>query len=208
MSQSSTPQSADDCIQQGLAASGADRADEALALFQQAAQLAPQSGIPHFLIAAELAQAGRMDEAETAYANAVLLAPDLDMARFQLGLIQFSSNRAALALVTWEPLFRRPAESALQRIVHGFAALAQDDFVGATACFHEGMALNRDNPALNRDIQMILDRMASRTSPSPGPSVDGTADAGRGHAPAGAESEEEAGLHVLLANYQQQGPLH
>jgi Flp pilus assembly protein TadD len=193
--------SADSLIQQGLAASQADRVDDALSLFQQAAQLAPQSGLPHFLIGAELAQLGRMDEAETAYANAVLLAPELDMARYQLGLIQFTSGRAALALVTWGPLFQRPPESALQRIVHGFAALAQDDFAQALGCFREGMALNKDNAALNRDLQMMIDRIMAQAGQA----------AGAPGAPANAPAEQSAdeqGLHVLLSNYQRQGPLH
>lgn len=196
----SDPSSADTLIQQGLAASQADRVDEALSLFQQAALRAPQSGLPHFLIGAELAQMGRMDEAETAYANAVLLAPELDMARYQLGLIQFTSGRAALALVTWGPLFQRPPESALQRIVHGFAALAQDDFTQALACFREGMGLNKDNAALNRDLQMMIDKILAQTGQAP---------VAESAAPAAAdESTDEQGLHVLLSNYQRQGPLH
>lgn len=194
---------ADRCIQQGLAASQADRVDEALALFQEAARLAPGSGLPHFLMGAELAQLGRMDEAEASYANAVLLAPGLDMARYQLGLVQFTSGRAALALVTWGPLFQQPPQSALQRIVHGFAALAQDDFAGATGCFQEGMALNLDNPALNRDLQMLLDRIAAQTQ--------GTAPSTAGASPVeepATDAAGESGLHVLLSNYRQQGPAH
>jgi len=190
---------ADDLIQKGLAASRAQHVDEALALFQEAARLVPESGLPHFLIGAELAQLRRMDEAEMAYANAVLLAPSLDMARYQLGLIQFTSGRAALALVTWGPLFQHPPDSALQRIVHGFAALAQDDFPAATACFREGMALNLDNAALNRDLQLMLDRIAAHTHAgapiSDPPAPDETS----------ADGQE---LHVLLSNYQQRGPLH
>lgn len=191
--------SADTLIQQGLAASQAERVEEALDLFRQAAQHAPGSGLPHFLIGAELAQLGRMEEAETAYANAVLLAPDLDMARYQLGLIQFTSGRAALGLVTWGPLFQRPPESALQRIVHGFAALAQDDFTQAIACFREGMALNQDNPALNRDLQMMIERIGAQT---------GEASAAPAVQAEPAESADEQNLHVLLSNYQRQGPLH
>lgn len=192
--------SSDTLIQRGLAASQADQVDEALSLFRQAAELAPRSGLPHFLIGAELAQMGRMDEAETAYANAVLLAPELDMARYQLGLIQFTSGRAALALVTWGPLFQRPPESALQRIVHGFAALAQDDFAQALACFREGMALNQDNPALNRDLQMMIDRILAQTGQAPAAATDKPVDVDEG--------ADEQGLHVLLSNYQRQGPLH
>jgi Flp pilus assembly protein TadD len=189
----------DGLIQRGMAASQAHRVDEALALFQEAARLVPGSGLPHFLIGAELAQLGRMDEAEGAYANAVLLAPALDMARYQLGLIQFTSGRAALALVTWGPLFQHSPDSALQRIVHGFAALAQDDFPAAAACFREGMALNLDNADLNRDLQLMLDRIEAHTNAAAPASGQPALQEG---------SAEGQGLHVLLSNYQQRGPLH
>ncbi|MGM9486044.1 hypothetical protein [Ideonella sp. YS5] len=200
-----SPDAADGLIQQGLAASRADRTDEALALFAEAASLAPASGIPHFLIGAELAQLGRMEEAETAYANAVLLAPALDMARYQLGLIQFTGGRMALALVTWSPLLERSAEDPLQRIVHGFAALAQDDAERAVACFREGIALNPHNPPLNADVQRMIERIEqqrpvvaapSPVEPDPAPS----------DPPAAIDAEDPQ--HVLLSNYGRQGLLH
>jgi Flp pilus assembly protein TadD len=194
---------AQDLIQQGLAASQANRVDEALAQFRQAAELAPHSGLPHFLIGAELAQLGRMDEAEVAYANAVLLAPELEMARYQLGLIQFTSGRAALGLVTWGPLFQLPVGNPLHHIVRGFAALAQDDFDTATAGFREGMQLNQGNAALNNDLQMLIDRIAARNKVSQ--PADSPVD---GEAPAESPAGDDAGLHVLLSNYQRQGPLH
>ena len=190
---------ADACVQQGLEASRADQSQDALAWFQRAAELAPQSGLPHFLIGAELAQLGRMEEAEAAYANAVLLAPALEMARYQLGLIQFTSARPALALVTWGPLFQLPPQHTLQRAVSGFAALAQDDFEAAAACFREAMALNLDNAPLNRDLQMLIDRIEARGQAAASTAAD------EGQA---TQAEESAELHVLLTNYRQQGPLH
>lgn len=204
--QNDTAAAFDALIQQGLQASLADRVDEAMDLFRRASDLIPASGLPHFLIGAEQAQLGRMDEAEAAYANAVLLAPDLIMARYQLGLVQFTSGRAALALVTWGPLFHLPAENVLQRVVHGFAALAQDDFETAESCFREGIALNHDNPALSKDLHMMLERMAAaRGVPAataeiqPAPTL---------AAEPAQEQSEADGLHVLLSNYQRQGPLH
>jgi Flp pilus assembly protein TadD len=190
------------CIQQGLEASRADRVDEAMACFRRAAELAPSTGLPHFLIGAELAQLGRMDEAEAAYANAVLLAPELDMARYQLGLLQFTSGRPGVALVTWGPLFQLPGQHPLQRVVHGFAALAQNHFDAAVACFREAMALNRENLPLNRDLQMMIDRIEGRPQVHPAADSAMVASPGDEVAPT-----SEDGLHVLLANYQR-GPLH
>lgn len=150
------------------------------------------SAMHHFLVGSELAQAGRYVEAEAALANAVLLAPELHIARYQLGLLQFTSGRAAVALVTWSPLFALPSTAALQRFVSGFAALAQDDFAQALARFREGLVLNTDNEPLHRDIRMLIERIEGMTPPA-----------------AAAEPQEASdGVHVLLSNYRRQGPLH
>lgn len=201
---------ADALIQQGLTASQAGRVDEALSLFKQASAFAPASGLPHFLMAAEWAQLGRMEEAETAYATAVLLAPGLEMARYQLGLLQFTSGRIALALVTWGPLFELPPSNPLRHIVNGFAALAGDDFGTAEARFRDGMALNHANEPLNHDLQMLLGRMADALKAASQETAPDAAPTAAAEGP-GAESTEESaesGLHVLLANYQHQGRPH
>src|ERR1044071_3407463 len=91
-------------VRDGLAASRAGRAQAALELFAQASAALPSSGIPHFLIATEHAAAGDAAAAEAAFANSVLLSPEFVLARYQLGLLQFCSNRPALALVTWDRL--------------------------------------------------------------------------------------------------------
>jgi tetratricopeptide (TPR) repeat protein len=183
-------------MQQALAASQVNDTEGALRLFTQASAEQPSSGLPHFLMGAELAQAGRIAEAEAAFANAVLLAPDLAIARYQLGLLQFTSGRAALALVTWQPLFTLPNSEPLQRFVHGFAALAQDSFQEALALFREGMAANTSNAPLNKDIQLVIDEVEKLLAKS------GTAPAAEPEASQGESS------HVLLSNYRQQGSLH
>jgi len=200
-----SPRTAEDLIEQGLTASRAGSVEQAISLFKEAAAAAPQSGIPPFLLAAELAQSGHTDEAEAAYATAVLLAPELHMARYQLGLVQFTGNRPAIALLTWEPLLHLPAESPLPSVVKGFASLAQDDFAAASAQFKQAIALNHDNDALTKDMQMMLHRIAALGAPAPGP----TAANGESTPPEQLKEQVEDGaLHVLLTNYQQQGPLH
>lgn len=185
---------ADACINQGLDASRSDRTDEALAQYRRAAELNPRAALPHFLEGAELAQLGQFNEAEAAYATALLLAPAFEMARYQLGLLQFTHERVAVGLMTWGPLFELPPSNPLQRIVHGFSALVRKDFALALACFHEGIAANRDNDALNYDIQMVIQRIES---------INATAPASRQDEGGGADN-----LHVLLANYRPHGHPH
>lgn len=178
-----TPAGFDALIAQGLAASQEGRAQAAMDLFAQARACDPASGIPHFLIGSEHAAAGEVEAAEAAFANAVLLAPEFALARYQLGLLQFSAGRAAVALVTWEPLHRRPPSDPLAHFVRGFAALAEDRLDTAIAHFRTGLACPEANPGVAADVRRVMD------------SVEALARAG---APA---QEGPEAAHVLLGAY-------
>ncbi len=185
---------ADTLLQAGLAASQANDAQRALELFAQASALFPASGMPHFLAGSEYAALGQIEQAEAELANAVLLAPAFHIARYQLGLLQFSSGRAAAALVSWQPLFDLDEKQALGHFVRGFAALAQDDFLGAKGNFETGLARNTDNPALSADIQKVLQGISdAQAQPSQ---------------PATTREIEPAAAHVLVSNYGKYGTLH
>jgi tetratricopeptide (TPR) repeat protein len=172
----------DQLIADGLDASRQGRTADALALFAQAGTQDPTSSIPPFLIASEQASAGNTEAAEAGFATAVLLAPDFTLARYQLGLLQFSSARAAAALVTWQPLFTLPVVDPLHHFVRGFAALAQDQFDEALAHYRAGLACRDGNPAVASDIAKVIERIEQLRSPqSPAP--------------------EPGNSHVLLAGY-------
>lgn len=170
-------------IADGLAASRADQRDAALELFARASELDPSSGVPHFLIASEYASSGDFPEAELAFARSVLLAPGLSLARYQLGLLQFSSQRAPLALLTWQPLFALPEHEALHHFVRGFASLSHDAFDDALAHFRRGLACEPANAALCADILQLVDAVERLRSGEP------------------LASEEPDTRHVLLSAY-------
>jgi hypothetical protein len=173
-------------IAEGLAASEANRSEAAIALFAQASGVLPSSGIPHFLIGSEHAAAANVDAAEAAFANAVLLAPGFALARYQLGLLQFSSQRAGIALVTWEPLFSAPATEALGHFVRGFAELAQDQFEACLLHFRTGMACADGNAAVCSDIAKVVESVEKLLEHSQA---------------AGSAAPAQAAGHVLLAGY-------
>lgn len=181
-------------LRQALAASASGDADAAINLFRRATDEEPGSPLPPFLLGAELAQLGRIDEAIQAYAAATLLAPTFHIARYQMGLLQFTSGHAALALVSWQPLFDLAQDQPLRAFVLGFAALANDQFEDAVGHFRAGQALNQDNAPLNADIQLVIDRIAAaQAAPAPTSAEPATT--------------EEATSHVLLSNYRG-GSLH
>ena len=172
----------DRLVAEGLAASQQDQHEAALALYTRAGELAPASGVPHFLIGSEHASAGDFASAELAFANAVLLSPDFPLARYQLGLLQFSSQRAAVALLTWQPLLSLPENDALLHFVRGFVALAQDAFDEALRHFRTGLACPAANPAVCSDVQQLIDAI-DKLQAGPAPDADATAQ------------------HVLLSGY-------
>ena len=152
-------------LDMGIAASMANRPAQALRLFAQAAAAAPAWALPHFLLGSEYAAQSDVAKAETALANAVLLDPELHIARYQLGLLQFSSGRAAAALVTWQPLAGSEGLQGLPAFVRGFAALAQDDFAAAQQCFEEGLAQPDTNAAVAGDIHKVLADLQTLLAP-------------------------------------------
>ena len=175
----------DRLLAEGLAASRKGERDTALALFQRASEADPASALPHFLVASEQASAGEFAPAELSFANALLLAPDFALARYQLGLLQFSSSRAAVALLTWQPLFELPDQDALLHFVRGFAALAQNAFAESLAHFRRGLACTPANPALCADIRQVVDAVERLESGAPAPAQEAAADS----------------THVLLSAY-------
>ncbi|AMO24178.1 hypothetical protein GCM10027034_16320 [Ramlibacter solisilvae] len=174
----------------GMAASRANDSTRALSLFAQAGATAPGWALPHFLSGSEYAALGQWAEAEVELANAVLLEPGLEIARYQLGLLQFSSGRSSAALVTWQPLAASVDSPWLADFVQAFAALAQDDFPQAKACFGSGLRRDGVNPAVASDIEKVLAGMAAQRPPQ----------AAAGFAPSKA-ARSDASSHVLVANY-------
>jgi tetratricopeptide (TPR) repeat protein len=186
----------DELLSAGIAASRANDGERAIDYFQRAQAFNPSSGLPPFLLGSEYAALGDMAQAEAAFANAARLAPDFPLARYQLGLLQFSSGRAALGLLTWQPLLELPDTNPLPHFVNGFAALAHDQFDEALAHYEQGLQRNTENPALSGDIEKVIAGIRSLKASQ------------RDDAPADPSADEASASHVLLANYRQSGPGH
>jgi tetratricopeptide (TPR) repeat protein len=178
-----SPANFDRLLAEGLAASRQGERDAALALFERASEADPASALPHFLVASEQASAGDFAQAELAFASALLLAPDFALARYQLGLLQFSSSRAPVALLTWQPLFALPEGEPLLHFVRGFAALAQNAFGESLAHFRRGLDCRPANPALSADILQVVEAVERLDAGAP------------------PREEESAANHVLLSAY-------
>jgi len=185
----------DTLIQRGVAAMEIDDAASAHGLFLQALAERPDAALPHFLVGSQYAASGDFSQAEAFFATAVLLAPDFAIARYQLGLLQFTSQRVAIALLTWQPLLTLPSREPLAHFVRGFEALADDRFDEALGHFKEGLALHPENRSVAGDIEKVIAGIH--------PLDHGAVSAGDA-----TPTRSEQDTHVLLANYQQQGRAH
>lgn len=118
----------------------------------------PEDARLFFLLGSALIGEGRMIEGHGALKRAVDIAPDFAVARYQLGFFQLTSGEAANALDTWGRLDLLPDGHYLRKFVDGLRCLIRDDFKGAIASMRQGMALNQENPPMNNDIQLLIDR--------------------------------------------------
>lgn len=129
------------------------------ALLEAASDEHPSDPRPLLLLAGFFAESRDMDRAEASYLAALQRDPDFAIARFQLGLLQFTSARPAVALATWAPLKKLPELNALRLFSQAFACLAEDRFDDALRLLREGIGQNSENPPLNQDMAMLIDRL-------------------------------------------------
>lgn len=123
------------------------------------AQTHPGDPRPLLLLAGQHAEAQDYDRAEEAYLAALQRAPGYAIARFQLGLLQFTGGRPGEALATWAPLEQLSLEHPLRLFATALACLAQDRFQEAVGLLEAGIARNLDIPPLNHDMQRVIQRI-------------------------------------------------
>lgn len=140
-----------EAIQQG--------ADDELARTDRLLVEYPLDARLHFLRGSLLAGVGRQIEALPALRQAVELAPDFAIARFQLGFFLLTSGEPADALSVWGPLAMLPKDHYLRLFVAGLTHLIRDEFEEVVRYLDQGMAANEENPPLNRDMQLIIDKV-------------------------------------------------
>ena len=133
-------------------------APDELALREQAVQRNPQDAQARYLFGAELAQSGHYERAVTEIGAAVRLQPTLFTAHFQLGLLLLTLARPSQAIAAWQPLERLEEGAPLKLFKRGMEALIRDEFELCMRLLTAGIAANTANPALNRDMSLVITR--------------------------------------------------
>ncbi|VVE50721.1 hypothetical protein PCO31110_04730 [Pandoraea communis] len=196
----SDPEKLEALLAAGIAASEQNADEQALECYVKAAELAPHDARAFHLAAAVWAKHGNTDAANDAFREALLRAPDLHVARFQWGLMQYSETTMPMAAATWEPLLHLSEDDPddpLRLFVHGLLLVASGDIATAIAQIESGIAANTTNAPLNVDMAAIVDGLrplldsAAATQSEP------------------AESQTSEGEHFLLGAYRgPDQPLH
>lgn len=133
--------------------------DNDLAALRRAVLDDPRNGERRYLLGAELAQRRDYEGAVLEMSAALALNPFLHVARLQLGLLHLSLAQPHHAIAVLGPLEELADDSALKQFKRGLEALIHDDFATCLGALQRGIDSNRDNAALNRDMQLIVDRV-------------------------------------------------
>lgn len=119
----------------------------------------PDHADAHYLLGTAYATLGMMEEAAQSLALALQQAPQLAIARFQLGLVQLGLGKQELASQWLQPLTTLEQEPVLQAFARGVLAIQAGDRSAAEQLIRHGISLNTANPALNQDMQGLLDAL-------------------------------------------------
>jgi hypothetical protein len=132
----------------------------------------PRNAELRYLLGAEMAQQQDYNGAVMEMSAAIALNPTLHTARLQLGLLHLTMARPDHTVVVLAPLEELPDSAALKYFKRGLEALIRDDFAGCTANLQKGIELNEENAPLNKDMAMLMDKVAALVASQPGTATD------------------------------------
>jgi len=160
----------------------------AIAYLKEAVSRSDATGAAHYLLGAEYAQIRLYDRAMDEMEAAIALEPALWTARLQLALLYLGANQEERAGDALRPLAELGDDPALQRFAEGLLALIAADLNGALKLLADGIERNAANPALNGDMQRIIDEIGRRLEAAPQATDDG-------------DQGDDQSDHILLSAY-------
>ena len=134
------------------------RDEEALKLLQRAMERDPRDGNPHHLRGAILASQREPVLAIEAMTQALALDPQLLGARFQLGLLHFTSGNIFEAGSVWQAFDDLPQRHPFRLFKTGMLHLARDEFQDCVALLEQGISLC-NTASINKDMQRVSDKV-------------------------------------------------
>ena len=145
-----------------LAINASNKGDHhaALSYLKEALSREPENAKALYLLAAEYAELGLFDRAIEGMQQCLQLDPNIEMARFQLGLLFAQANKPEDAKAQWQQL-ATASDEALKVFSAAMIELLQDDKDSAARSLSLGISKCASNPALKRDMEQLLMRISS-----------------------------------------------
>jgi tetratricopeptide (TPR) repeat protein len=154
-------------LNMALAAMARNDAQASIDLLKQAIALDDELAEAHYLLGAEYASRGEYDAAVAAMRAALARKPELAVARLQLGLLLLTLSRVEEAASTWGLLDALPPEHPLHLFKSGLMHLVGQRFEQAVSALKAGIERNTENPALNRDMQRVIEQIRRQQAGGP-----------------------------------------
>lgn len=185
-----------------LRATKENKTEDSIEYLKRSIELSPKFGKAYYLLGALHAEIGLYDRAIEEMTKAIELEPSISAAHFQLGLLYMTSGQVEQARETWKALDEYGETHPFWLFKEGMLHLAADDFERSIELLSQGIALNKINPALNKDMQNVIERtkaaLANTTQEQPKP--DGKSDT----QPTEESEKIKKRKHVLLSAYKNQ----
>ncbi|MFZ5636637.1 MAG: hypothetical protein ACOY82_08610 [Pseudomonadota bacterium] len=152
----------EELLRLSLDAINGGRDSEAISMLKQ--MLVREPGHLHatYLLAAQHAQIGLFDRAESGFRSVVAQAPDFAIARFQLGQLLTMKGAGDEACAVLSPL--TSGADTLAAYARGMSALALGDAETGARELEQGLALPQEIPALMGDMQRLRDNLLQSLS--------------------------------------------
>jgi tetratricopeptide (TPR) repeat protein len=154
----------DELLRLSLAAIGDGRDAESVSLLKTLLERVPGHAYGLYLLAAQYAQMGLLDRAEEGFRAALSAAPDLVMARFQLGQLLLVQSRTQEAKQAFSPIAASPQGQAIGAYARALTSAADEDVASTVAELEAGLACAQDIPALADDMRRLVARLVGPES--------------------------------------------
>jgi tetratricopeptide (TPR) repeat protein len=134
-----------------------------------------KDGNPHQLRGAIFASQGEPKKAIDEMTQALALNPQLEGARFQLGLLHFTSGNIFEAQSVWQAFHDFDERHPLRLFKTDMLHLAKDEFEDCVALLERGISLCNVK-SINKDIRRVIDKVravvpAKPPAPAPAPAA-------------------------------------
>lgn len=129
---------------------------------KEALNIEPENASAMYLLAAEHAELGLYDRAIDGMEKCLQLDPNIEMARFQLGLLYAQAQQTDQAKAQWGYLHDSQDES-LKIFASALVSLMDEKPESAQEQLIYGLSKPNNNPALKRDMEQLLERVSGQS---------------------------------------------